>query len=215
MQLWNPLKTYTQVNEVSTQKSISYGGLQGDYESHMQQSSIDAKSILVTEGATIVNCVKIVPPETKKYVQMVQNIYCGVGYIILNVTSCCQDNERCLGNTLHNSRIDWVTQLLDLLQCTDELSPQIKLLDSNEDEEVVPLLNNYKDLPTSNNAYYMGGVNRGLGMDTEHHRQLDSFECDDEPKLTKGEEVFGPDDAGLVVSEFSDCEDDDGSTDEW
>lgn len=51
--------------------------------------------------------------------------------------------------------------------------------------------------------------------DTEHHRQLDSFECDDEPKLTKGEEVFGPDDAGLVVSEFSDCEDDDGSTDEW
>ncbi|KAG1730995.1 hypothetical protein EDB19DRAFT_1912657 [Suillus lakei] len=110
---------------------------------------------------------------------------------------------------------DIYLQLLDLLQHTDELPPQIELLDSSEDEEVVPLLDNYKDLPPSNNTYYMGGVNGGLGMDTEHHRQLDSFECDDEPELTGVEEVFELDDAGLVVSEFSDCEDDDGSADEW
>lgn len=51
--------------------------------------------------------------------------------------------------------------------------------------------------------------------DTEHHHQLDSFERDDELELTGAEEVFGLDDAGLVVSEFSDCEDDDGSADEW
>ncbi|KAG2114046.1 hypothetical protein BD769DRAFT_1630045 [Suillus cothurnatus] len=105
--------------------------------------------------------------------------------------------------------------LLDQLQHADELPPQIELLDSSEDEEVVPLLDNYEDLPASNDAYYMGGVNGGLGMDTEHHHQLDSFERDDELELTGAEEVFGLDDAGLVVSEFSDCEDDDGSADEW
>ncbi|KAG1732296.1 hypothetical protein EDB19DRAFT_2005534 [Suillus lakei] len=110
---------------------------------------------------------------------------------------------------------DIYLQLLDLLQHADELPPQIELLDSSEDEEVVLLLDNYKDLPPSNDAYYMGGVNGGLGMDTEHHRQLDSFERDDEPELTGVEEVFELDDAGLVVSEFSDCEDDDGSADEW
>ncbi|KAG1719695.1 hypothetical protein EDB19DRAFT_1836499 [Suillus lakei] len=110
---------------------------------------------------------------------------------------------------------DIYLQLLDLLQQADELPPQIELLDSSEDEEVVPLLDNYKDLPPSNDAYYMGGVNGGLGMDTEHHHQLDSFERDDEPELTGVEEVFELDDAGLVVSEFSDCEDDDGSADEW
>ncbi|KAG2748533.1 hypothetical protein P692DRAFT_20874841 [Suillus brevipes Sb2] len=110
---------------------------------------------------------------------------------------------------------DIYLQLLDLLQHADELPPQIELLDSSEDEEVVPLLDNYEDLPASNDAYYMGGVNGGLGMDTEHHHQLDSFERDDEPELTGAEEVFGLDDAGLVVSEFSDCEDDDGSADEW
>jgi hypothetical protein len=46
-------------------------------------------------------------------------------------------------------------------------------------------------------------------MDTRHHRQLDILERDDEPELT------GADDAGLVVSEFSDCEDDDSFADEW
>ncbi|KAG1835956.1 hypothetical protein DFJ58DRAFT_735324 [Suillus subalutaceus] len=59
-------------------------------------------------------------------------------------------------------------QLLEMLQHADELPPQIELLDS-EDEEVIPLLDNYEDLPAheeSNNAYYMGGVNGGLGMDT-------------------------------------------------
>ncbi|KAG1846437.1 hypothetical protein F4604DRAFT_1936424 [Suillus subluteus] len=102
-------------------------------------------------------------------------------------------------------------QLLEMLQHADELPPQIELLDG-EDEEVIPLLDNYEDLPAreeSNDAYYMGGVNGGLGMDTGHHRQLDILEHDDEPELT------GADDAGLVVSEFSDCEDDDSFTDEW
>ncbi|KAG1719881.1 hypothetical protein EDB19DRAFT_2030117 [Suillus lakei] len=41
------------------------------------------------------------------------------------------------------------------------------------------------------------------------------LEHDDEPELTGAEEIFGLDDAGLVVSEFSDCEDDDGFADEW
>lgn len=50
------------------------------------------------------------------------------------------------------------------MQHADELPPQIELLDSSEDEEVVPLLDNYEDLPASNDAYYMGGVNGGLGM---------------------------------------------------
>ncbi|KAG2087441.1 hypothetical protein BD769DRAFT_1656149 [Suillus cothurnatus] len=103
-------------------------------------------------------------------------------------------------------------QLLEMLQCADELPPQIKLLDSENDEEVIPLLDNYEDLPAredSNDTYYMGGVNGGLGMDTRHHRQLDILERDDEPELT------GADDAGLVVSEFSDCEDDDSFADEW
>ncbi|KAG2135401.1 uncharacterized protein EDB93DRAFT_1107149 [Suillus bovinus] len=102
---------------------------------------------------------------------------------------------------------DIYLQLLDLLQRADELPPQIVLLDSSEDEEVVSLLDNYEDLLASNDAYYMG--------DIEHHCQLDSFERDDEPELTGVEEGFGLDDAGLVVSEFSDREDDDGSADEW
>jgi hypothetical protein len=36
---------------------------------------------------------------------------------------------------------------------------------------------------------------------------------DDEPELTGAEEAFGLDDAYYVVSEFSDCEDDDTFTD--
>ncbi|KAG0700694.1 hypothetical protein DFH29DRAFT_1000934 [Suillus ampliporus] len=108
-------------------------------------------------------------------------------------------------------------QLLEILQCANELPPWIELLD-NEDEDVVPLLDNYQDLPAheeSNGAYYMGGVNRGLGMDTGHHHQLDSLEHDNELELTGAEEVFRLDDAGLVISKFSDCEDDDRFADEW
>ncbi|KAG1804318.1 uncharacterized protein BJ212DRAFT_1486739 [Suillus subaureus] len=86
-----------------------------------------------------------------------------------------------------------------MLQCTDELPPQIELLDS-EDEEVIPLLDNYQDLPAheeSNNACYMGGVNGGLSMDTGHHHQLDILEWDNEPELTGAKEAFGLDDAGV------------------
>ncbi|KAG1897951.1 uncharacterized protein F5891DRAFT_1191262 [Suillus fuscotomentosus] len=134
---------------------------------------------------------------------------------------CIQHCYNDLGRPVITQQSVWDTYrlLLDALQLADKLPGEIQLQD-DEDEDFVPLLDDYQDLPSRedpNGAYYMGGVGGGLGLDTEHCRQLDVLSHSDEPDITTGidESLVGLDHAGLVVWEFSDCESDDEMVDGW
>ncbi|KAG2128767.1 uncharacterized protein EDB93DRAFT_1108909 [Suillus bovinus] len=158
----------------------------------------------------------------------VQNIYIKPSHCMFDLVpeafgrciQCCYDE---LGHPVVTWQSAWNIYLLLLctLQMADELLHQIQLLDDDEDDEdFVPLLDDYQDLPSHkepNGTYYMGGVGGGLGLDTEHLHQLDSLTDNDEPNITLGidEDLVGLDHAGLVVWEFSDCESEDEMVNEW
>ncbi|KAF9231983.1 hypothetical protein BU15DRAFT_90769 [Melanogaster broomeanus] len=103
---------------------------------------------------------------------------------------------------------DVYLRLLDALQTPSVDLPPITLLQEDEEEDIVPLLDNQEDLPfreESSGEYYMGGVGRGLGLR-------------DEPNISLGvdENLVGLDHAGLVIWEFSDEEGGDSELeDEW
>jgi hypothetical protein len=77
-----------------------------------------------------------------------------------------------LGSPVVNRQSAWdvYLELLNALQHdnSEELQAQTLLVDeSDEDEEVLPLLENYDDLPfceENDGFYYMGGVGGGLGL---------------------------------------------------
>ncbi|KAG2743521.1 hypothetical protein P692DRAFT_20878373 [Suillus brevipes Sb2] len=110
--------------------------------------------------------------------------------------------------------------LLNTLQHNSDLG----LLDDTGDEdsdgelEDLPLLDNHQDLPFNEVGYYMGGVGGGLGLDTVHHRQLESLVEEDEPDVPVDGDVnlVGLDHDGLVVWDFSNNEDDEiSNADQW
>jgi hypothetical protein len=77
-----------------------------------------------------------------------------------------------LGSPVVNRQSAWdiYLELLHVLQRDDleELPAQMLLVDdSDEDEEILPLLEDYDDLPfceENDGFYYMGGVGGGLGL---------------------------------------------------
>lgn len=81
---------------------------------------------------------------------------------------CIQHCYDDLGRPVVTRQTAWNTYrlLLDALRTADKLPQQIQLLD-DEVEDFVPLLDDYRDLPSReepNGAYYMGGVGEGLGL---------------------------------------------------
>ncbi|KAG2090556.1 hypothetical protein BD769DRAFT_1679595 [Suillus cothurnatus] len=105
-------------------------------------------------------------------------------------------------------------------QLYEQLPPPVVLSDDDLDDDFLPLLENHEDLPFhdgNDEAYYMGGVGGGLGLDESHSRQLDMLTQDDKPNvlsLVEDTNLTESDHAGLVVWEFSD--DEDGHVaDEW
>ncbi|KAG1896154.1 uncharacterized protein F5891DRAFT_1130377 [Suillus fuscotomentosus] len=136
-------------------------------------------------------------------------------------SKCIQHCYNDLGRPVITRQSVWDTYrlLLDALQLADKLPSEIQLQD-DEDEDFVPLLDDYQDLPSCedpNGTYYMGGVGGGLGLDTEHCRQLDVLSHSDELDITTwiDESLVGLDHTGLVVWEFSDCESNDEMVDGW
>ncbi|KAG1891711.1 uncharacterized protein F5891DRAFT_1131539 [Suillus fuscotomentosus] len=133
--------------------------------------------------------------------------------------SHCMFDLHCYNDLSHpvitrQSVWDTYRLLLDALQLADKLPGEIQLQD-DEDEDFVPLLDDYQDLPSRedlNGAYYMGGVGRRTWP-----CQLDVLSHSDELDITTGidESLIGLDHAGLVVWEFSDCESDDEMVDGW
>jgi hypothetical protein len=82
--------------------------------------------------------------------------------------NCIEHCYNDLGRPVITRQSVWDTYrlLLDALQLADELPGKIQLQD-DEDEDFVPLLDDYQDLPSRedpNGAYYMGGVGGGLGL---------------------------------------------------
>ncbi|KAG2125170.1 hypothetical protein DEU56DRAFT_759413 [Suillus clintonianus] len=164
-----------------------------------------------------------IEPEALNYVR---NLYIKSSHIVFDLVpeafgKCIQHCYDDLSRPVVTRQTAWNTYrlLLDALRTADELPQHIQLLD-DEVEDFVPLLDDYRDLPSCeepNGAYYMGGVGGGLGLDTEHLHQLDVLSSNDEPDITLGtdENLVGLDHAGLVVWEFSDCESDDEIVDEW
>ncbi|KAG1721839.1 hypothetical protein EDB19DRAFT_1959964 [Suillus lakei] len=115
-----------------------------------------------------------------------------------------------------------ITQGREFLSCAKHII--VSSIGGNADKVPSNLMNDYKGykqsacstrIRRSQTQSRCGLVCRDI-PNTGHHRRSDSLERDHEPELTGAEEIFGPlDDAGLVVSEFSDGEDDDGFADEW
>jgi hypothetical protein len=78
---------------------------------------------------------------------------------------CCYER---LGSPVVNRQSAWAIylELLTTLQ-HDEGLPAQMLLSDDEDDNVLPLLEDYNDLPfyeENNGFYYMGGVGGGLGL---------------------------------------------------
>ncbi|KAG1796186.1 hypothetical protein EV424DRAFT_1353195 [Suillus variegatus] len=161
-----------------------------------------------------------------KALDHVRNLYIKPSHCVFDLVpeafgGCIQRCYDELGHPVVTRQSAWNIYLLLLhtLQMADELPCQIQLLD-DDDDDFVPLLDDYQDLPSReepNGAYYMGGVGGGLGLDTEHLHQLDSLTDSDKPNITLGvdEDLVGLDHAGLVVWEFSDCKSDDETVNEW
>ncbi|KAG1800559.1 hypothetical protein EV424DRAFT_1474841 [Suillus variegatus] len=164
-----------------------------------------------------------IEPEALDFVQSlyIKPSHCMFDLVPEGFSKCIQHCYNDLGRPVITRQSVWDTYwlLLDALQLADELPGKIQLQD-DENEDFVPLLDDYQDLPSHedpNGAYYMGGVGGGLGLDTEHCRQLDVLSHSDEPDITTGidESLVGLDHAGLVVWEFSDCESDNEMVDGW
>ncbi|KAG2043745.1 hypothetical protein BDR03DRAFT_1004991 [Suillus americanus] len=84
------------------------------------------------------------------------------------------------------------------------------------DEGALPLLDNQRDLffhEDIDGTYYMGGVHGGQGLDMSDHRWLDELAELDEPAAHLLPAAPIIEEGGLVVTEFSD-EDDDNDNDE-
>ncbi|KAG1796277.1 uncharacterized protein HD556DRAFT_1431378 [Suillus plorans] len=156
----------------------------------------------------------------------VRNLYIKSSHCVFDLVpeafgKCIQRRYDDLGRPVVMRQSAWDTYqlLLDALCVADELPGQIQPLD-DEDEDFVPLLDDYQDLPSReepDGAYYMGGVGGGIGLDTEHLHQLDILSSNDEPPdvtLGTDENLVGLDHAGLVIWEFLDCESDD-EADKW
>ncbi|KAG1876492.1 hypothetical protein DFJ58DRAFT_720957 [Suillus subalutaceus] len=100
--------------------------------------------------------------------------------------------------------------LLHSIRLAEQLPPMV---DGDVDEGHLPLLEHQRELLCADDAYYMGGVHGGLGLDASDHRQLDSLVEQDEPdpSLLPAEQVV--EEEGLVAW-FSDKEEED-ETYEW
>ncbi|KAG2741583.1 hypothetical protein P692DRAFT_201810242 [Suillus brevipes Sb2] len=77
----------------------------------------------------------------------------------------------------------------------------------------LPLLQEHRDLPfheETTGYYYMGGVHGGLGLNDGHHQLLYGLTQEDKPDVSHEADanVTGLDNAGLVVWEFSDEDED-------
>ncbi|KAG1774631.1 hypothetical protein EV702DRAFT_1047582 [Suillus placidus] len=108
-----------------------------------------------------------------------------------------------LGRPVVNRKSAWTVYLV----------PRMLPSDSSEGDEDLPLLQDHQDLPfheETNGYYYMGGVRGGLGLDNEHHQLLDGLTREDEPDVSDEADVnvTGLDNAGLIVWNFSDEEED-------
>ncbi|KAG1778332.1 hypothetical protein EV702DRAFT_1179015 [Suillus placidus] len=120
-----------------------------------------------------------------------------------------------LGRPIVNRLSVW-TVYLDLHHIISQLYEQLPpMVLADEDDDSLLLLENHKDLPfhEDDDAYYMGGVGGGLGLDESHSRRLDALIQEDEPDVAK-DNLEGLNHAGLVVWEFSDDEDE-AVVDEW
>ncbi|KAG1821416.1 hypothetical protein EV424DRAFT_1539144 [Suillus variegatus] len=87
---------------------------------------------------------------------------------------------------------------------------------TDADEEPLPLLENQKDLffrEDADGAYYMGGIHGGLGLDASDHRRLDELAELDEPGAHLLPAAPIVEEEGLVVTDFSDEEEDDETYD--
>ncbi|KAG1801310.1 hypothetical protein EV424DRAFT_1586045 [Suillus variegatus] len=107
--------------------------------------------------------------------------------------------------------------LLHSIQLFEQLPAAIRsLTDATDlDEGALPLLDNQRDLffhEDIDGAYYMGGVHGGQGLDMSDHHRLDELAELDEPAAHL---LPAPiiEEGGLVVTEFSD-QDDDNDDDE-
>ncbi|KAG2060026.1 hypothetical protein BDR06DRAFT_1003078 [Suillus hirtellus] len=128
-------------------------------------------------------------------------------------------------NLIYHPVFDVVPKLLnDLIQdCYDDLgcpphSAQIpaivnSLTDVTDlDEEPLPLLENQKDLffhGDTDSAYYMGGIHSGHGLNASDHCQLDELAELDEPGADLLPTAPIIEEEGLVITGFSDEEDND------
>ncbi|KAG1822254.1 hypothetical protein EV424DRAFT_1346626 [Suillus variegatus] len=111
-----------------------------------------------------------IEPEALDYVQ---NLYIKSSHIVFDLVpeafgKCIQHCYDNLSRPVVTRQTAWNTYrlLLDALCTADKLPQQIQLLD-DEVEDFVPLLDDYRDLPSReepNGAYYMGGVGGGLGL---------------------------------------------------
>ncbi|KAF9232881.1 hypothetical protein BU15DRAFT_67056 [Melanogaster broomeanus] len=84
----------------------------------------------------------------------------------------------------------------------------IRMTDEDDDDEL-PLLEGFQDLPYHENAmhYYMGGVGGGMGLQPEHIQALDAFE-EDEPFTVYNDIDAVPDVLITTFSEDSDSDSD-------
>ncbi|KAG2131698.1 uncharacterized protein EDB93DRAFT_1255389 [Suillus bovinus] len=83
---------------------------------------------------------------------------------------------------------------------------------TDSDEEHFPLLENQKDLffhGDTDRAYYMGGIHGRHGLDASDHRQLDELAELDEPGADLLPTAPIIEEEGLVITGFSDEEDND------
>ncbi|KAG1847850.1 hypothetical protein DFJ58DRAFT_730028 [Suillus subalutaceus] len=83
---------------------------------------------------------------------------------------------------------------------------------TNSDEEPLPLLDNQKDLffhGDTDSAYYMGGIHGGHGLNASDHRRLDELAELDEPGADLLPTAPIIEEEGLVITGFSDEEDND------
>ncbi|KAG2037171.1 hypothetical protein BDR03DRAFT_1010871 [Suillus americanus] len=126
----------------------------------------------------------------------------------------------CLGRPVVNHKSAWTVYLglLRIFTASIETRPRMPPSNSIEGDKELLLLQEHRDLPfyeETNGYYYMGGVHGGLGLDGSHHQLLDNLTQEDEPDVSHEADVnvTGLDNAGLVVWEFSDEEED--TMDEW
>ncbi|KAG2077799.1 hypothetical protein BDR04DRAFT_1147518 [Suillus decipiens] len=108
--------------------------------------------------------------------------------------------------------------LLHSIQLFEQLPATIRsLTDATDlDEGTLPLLNNQRDLffhEDTDGTYYMGGIHGGQGLDMSDHCRLDELAELDEPGAHLLPAVPIIEEGGLVVTEFSD-QDDDNDDDE-